>query len=453
MGSGWPLRYDLTAPLARFAAQNWETLPKPFRPLTPSARSGANEKPGPGRFREFIQCDADTVGSARPEADAEMVALAAAGFEAAGLPRGAYILKINSRKLLDGLLAEAGVADPRQKLTVLRAVDKLDRLGWDGVQDLLGEGPARRIGRLHQGRGPGPGGARGDRRVHRRLHPRGRGAGPPVRAEARRPGRRRPAGPGADRGRRSRASASPPNRRGSTPRWCGAWNTTPARCSRRSCCWRPSDDKGETVRFGSVGGGGRYDDLVARFTGQPVPATGFSFGVSRLAARAPGGGSRPGRRGARAGGGDRLRPGAHGRLFRRGGRSCAPRAWRPRSTSARPAMKAQMKYADRRLSPRRRDPRRGRDRRRDRDREGPPTSGASWRGAVTDKPGLARRAAGTVNVPRADLVRDGPAPSWTPRRDPAGAPPSRPRPWPPSARRSWRSAPRPSTYPCCSRST
>jgi len=81
------LRYDLTAPLARFAAQNWETLPKPFRRYAygPVWR---NEKPGPGRFREFWQCDADTVGSARPEADAEIIAMAADGLVAAGLPEG-----------------------------------------------------------------------------------------------------------------------------------------------------------------------------------------------------------------------------------------------------------------------------------------------------------------------------------------------------------------------------
>ena len=76
------LRYDLTAPLARFAAQNWETLPKPFRRYAVGT-VWRNEKPGPGRYREFIQCDADTVGSARPEADAEIIALASAGLEAA----------------------------------------------------------------------------------------------------------------------------------------------------------------------------------------------------------------------------------------------------------------------------------------------------------------------------------------------------------------------------------
>src|SRR5579859_4039216 len=107
------LRYDLTAPLARFAAQNWDGLPKPFRRYA-AGTVWRNEKPGPGRYREFIQCDADTVGSARPEADAEMIAMGAEGFEAAGLGRGDYLLKINNRKLLNGLLATAGVGSAGQ---------------------------------------------------------------------------------------------------------------------------------------------------------------------------------------------------------------------------------------------------------------------------------------------------------------------------------------------------
>src|ERR1700684_1583001 len=102
------LRYDLTAPLARFAAEDWETLPKPFRRYA-FGTVWRNEKPGPGRFREFVQCDADTVGSARPEADAEIIAMAVEGLEAAGLPRGAARLKINHRQLLNGLLQSAGV--------------------------------------------------------------------------------------------------------------------------------------------------------------------------------------------------------------------------------------------------------------------------------------------------------------------------------------------------------
>src|SRR5579871_5294979 len=130
------LRYDLTAPLARFVAQNWETLPKPFRRYA-YGKVWRNEKPGPGRYREFVQCDADTIGSARPEADAEIIAMAVEGYAEAGLPRAAYQLKINNRKLLNGLLTAAGVERDGQKLAVLRAVDKLDRLGPDGVKLLL----------------------------------------------------------------------------------------------------------------------------------------------------------------------------------------------------------------------------------------------------------------------------------------------------------------------------
>src|SRR5690606_11923701 len=110
------LRYDLTAPLARFAAQNWETLPKPFRRFAfgPVWR---NEKPGPGRFREFVQCDADTVGSDRPEADAEIIAMACEGLQAAGLAPGQAVIRVSSRKLFDGLFEAGGVTDPLQKLT------------------------------------------------------------------------------------------------------------------------------------------------------------------------------------------------------------------------------------------------------------------------------------------------------------------------------------------------
>src|SRR5258706_4181191 len=112
-----------------------------------------NEKPGPGRYREFVQCDADTVGSARPEADAEIIAMAVAGLEAAGLPAGSAMVKINNRKLLNGLMTAAGVAGEGQKLVVLRAVDKLDRLGPDGVRLLLGEGRKDESGDCTKGAG------------------------------------------------------------------------------------------------------------------------------------------------------------------------------------------------------------------------------------------------------------------------------------------------------------
>ena len=102
------LRYDLTAPLARYVAENFDALPKPYR----SYRAGyvyRNEKPGPGRFRQFMQFDADTVGSASPAADAEMCMMAADTMEALGIPRGSYVVKVNNRKVLDGVMESIGL--------------------------------------------------------------------------------------------------------------------------------------------------------------------------------------------------------------------------------------------------------------------------------------------------------------------------------------------------------
>ena len=128
------LRYDLTAPLARYVAENFDSLPKPYR----SYRAGyvyRNEKPGPGRFRQFMQFDADTVGCASPAADAEMCMMAADTMEALGIPRGSYVVKVNNRKVLDGVMESIGLGGDEnagKRLTVLRAIDKLDRLGVEG---------------------------------------------------------------------------------------------------------------------------------------------------------------------------------------------------------------------------------------------------------------------------------------------------------------------------------
>lgn len=277
------LRYDLTAPLARFAAQNWETLPKPFRRYAfgPVWR---NEKPGPGRFREFIQCDADTVGSARPEADAEIIAMASAGLEAAGLAKGQAVLKFSNRKILDGVMVAACVAEGRQKLTVLRALDKLDRLGRDGVRDLLGKGRLDESGAFTPGAelstaaaglvldflDMAVAGAPLDQLA----------AAPFAQAEAAMEGFRELEaiiaalkGLGIDD---TQALFDPSIVRG-LEYYTGA-------VFEADLLIETPDEKGNPVRFGSIGGGGRYDDLVARFTGERTPATGFSFGVSRLAA-------------------------------------------------------------------------------------------------------------------------------------------------------------------------
>lgn len=277
------LRYDLTAPLARFVAQNWETLPKPFRRYA-FGSVWRNEKPGPGRFREFVQCDADTVGSARPEADAEIISMAVEGLEAAGLPTGSAVIKINNRKLLNGLLAAAGVADENQKLAVLRAVDKLDRLGPEGVRLLLGEGRKDESGAFTKGAGLNAAGAeavlaftaagaagRSETLDKIAAVIGGSAEGDEGLAELAAIDRALTGlGVGADR-----AMFDPSIVRG-LEYYTGA-------VFEAELLLQTKDEKGQPLRFGSIGGGGRYDDLVARFTGERTPATGFSFGVSRLA--------------------------------------------------------------------------------------------------------------------------------------------------------------------------
>src|SRR5579871_4824220 len=152
------LRYDLTAPLARYVAENYERLPKPYR----SYRAGwvfRNEKPGPGRFRQFMQFDADTVGASSVAADAEICMMAADCLEALGIERGDYVIKVNNRKVLDGVMDAIGLGGPEsagRRLTVMRAIDKLDRLGPEGVRALLGPGRKDESGDFTKGAGLEP---------------------------------------------------------------------------------------------------------------------------------------------------------------------------------------------------------------------------------------------------------------------------------------------------------
>ena len=277
------LRYDLTAPLARFVAQNWEGLPKPFRRYA-FGSVWRNEKPGPGRYREFTQCDADTVGSARPEADAEIIAMAAEGLGAAGLPDGGYVIKINNRKLLDGILDDAGITNAGQKLSVLRAIDKLDRLGWLGVKELLGEGRLDESGAFTLGSLLKP--AAVDAVMSYVAIPGATDRTQFLNNLA-----------GVVKGNGGQAGLDELFAIDNALKALGvsdqkAWfDVSVVRgleyytgtVFEAEMLLQTTDDKGAPVKFGSVGGGGRYDDLVARFTGERVPATGFSFGVSRLA--------------------------------------------------------------------------------------------------------------------------------------------------------------------------
>jgi histidyl-tRNA synthetase len=313
-------------------AENFDTLPKPYR----SYRAGyvyRNEKPGPGRFRQFMQFDADTVGSASMAADAEICMMAADTMEALGIPRGSYVVKVNNRKVLDGVMEAIGLGGEEnagKRLTVLRAIDKLDRLGYDGVRQLLGpgrkdesgdftkgaelsekqiaailgfaipaeyyistDGPQNRINRPDQPiwRVAGDAGSISDDRLHSLP-----GASQQIFCDI---------ATYVSRWRRF-VGSSPTGNEGieellainSLVRSAG-YGTNRIEISAsvvRGLEYYTGPvyeveltlpiigDDGKPVRFGSVGGGGRYDGLVSRFRGEPGPATGFSIGVSRLLA-------------------------------------------------------------------------------------------------------------------------------------------------------------------------
>jgi histidyl-tRNA synthetase len=274
------LRYDLTAPLARYVAENFDALPKPYR----SYRFGwvfRNEKPGPGRFRQFMQFDADTVGSASPAADAEMCMMAADTMEELGVPRGSYIVKVNNRKVLDGVLESIGLSDQKdtgRKLIVLRAIDKLDRLGVEGVRALLGSGRKDESGDFTKGAGLNPD------QIHNVLFalnvPDYSGNLPELEAMI---GGTQSGRIGGQELREIEQLIKIGNyedriRLDSSVVRGLEYYTGPVFEVELTF---PTKDG---TRFGSVGGGGRYDGLVSRFRGEPVPATGFSIGVSRLAA-------------------------------------------------------------------------------------------------------------------------------------------------------------------------
>jgi histidyl-tRNA synthetase len=326
-GEWLSLRYDLTAPLARYVAQNYDSLPKPYR----SYRAGwvfRNEKPGPGRFRQFMQFDADTVGAASVAADAEMCMMAADALEALGIPRGDYLIKVNSRKVLDGVMEAIGLGGEQHagtRLRVLRAIDKLDRLGIDGVEALLGP-----KGRTDESGDYTPGAGLDQKQINhiRRLVVR-----PPQRrsdhihtdSEQEASALLRQSDvklvtrfPGGETSvtRTSNAATVSSLRHDfkdndlyqaglkeleQLAAICAAAEYDEARVVidpsvvrgleyytgpvfEAELTFQVPNEKGEPVVFGSVGGGGRYDGLVGRFRGEDVPATGFSIGVSRLAA-------------------------------------------------------------------------------------------------------------------------------------------------------------------------
>ena len=133
------LRYDLTAPLARFVAKNFRDISRPFKRYQ-IGTVWRNEKPGPGRYREFTQLDADIIGTKNIYADAELCRLMADTLIKCGLEKDRFIIKINNRKIFQGILEFFDIKDPKQSLTILRSIDKFQSVGKKGVLELLTKG-------------------------------------------------------------------------------------------------------------------------------------------------------------------------------------------------------------------------------------------------------------------------------------------------------------------------
>ncbi len=281
------LRYDLTAPLARYVAANYDALPKPFRRYQ-TGNVWRNEKPGPGRYREFRQFDADTVGTASVAADAELCMLAAETLEEAGIAAGHYVIRVNNRKLLDAVLHQAGI-DPEgsgeaaKRLTVMRTIDKLERLGAPAVELLLGPGRKDESGDFTAGAGLDP--AQIDR-IMGFVNAGSEGRGQTLSALA-------PLVEANETGREGLAELARMDELLSAggfeadrvvidPAIVRGLDYYTGPVFESELTFETAGEDGQSARFGSVGGGGRYDGLVARFKGVEVPATGYSVGISRL---------------------------------------------------------------------------------------------------------------------------------------------------------------------------
>ena len=283
-GAWMALRYDLTAPLARVYSQFRNDLPSPYRryAMGPVWR---NEKPGPGRYRQFYQCDADTIGAPSIAADAEICSMLSDTLEAVGILRGDYLVKVNNRKVLNGVLEATGVSDDIKKANVLRTIDKFDKVGIEGVKQLLGAGRLDASGAYIDGVGlsemqiapvlaflTSKGFDASSTISNLRSAVGNSDIGLQGISELEMIGELMEAGGyGADR-----VEIDPSVVRGL------AYYTGPV--YEAELTFEILNEKGQRRQFGSVSGGGRYDDLVKRFTGQEVPATGVSIGVDRLLA-------------------------------------------------------------------------------------------------------------------------------------------------------------------------
>ena len=253
------LRYDLTAPLARYVAKNYLEIPKPFKRYQ-LGTVWRNEKPGPGRFREFLQFDADFVGTKSLQADAELCVMISEILEKCGLGKEEYIIKISSRKITEELFKKINLDSDDQKLTALRALDKIDRLGWEGVKLLLGEGRKDKSGDFTKGANLS---SLNIETIEKELK------------------KKSPETEDLLEVFEILKDYKFTNFEFDSTIIRGLeYYTGPI--FEVNLKFDVKNNKGQTIQFGSIGGGGRYDNLVNNFGNYDAPATGISIGLDRL---------------------------------------------------------------------------------------------------------------------------------------------------------------------------
>jgi len=253
------LRYDLTAPLARYVAKNFLEIPKPFKRYQ-LGTVWRNEKPGPGRFREFLQFDADFVGTKSLQADAELCIMISEILENCGLSKSEYVIKISSRKITEELFKKINLNDSEQKLTTLRALDKIDRLGWDGIKQLLGSGRKDKSGDFTKGANLNLKSIETIENELRKEKPLTEDLKYLIKIFKDYNFNNYETDPSIIRG---------------LEYYTGIIFEVNLK-------FDVKNSKGQVIQFGSVGGGGRYDNLINNFGNYDTPATGISIGLDRL---------------------------------------------------------------------------------------------------------------------------------------------------------------------------
>ncbi len=253
------LRYDLTAPLARYVAKNYLEIPKPFKRYQ-LGTVWRNEKPGPGRFREFLQFDADFVGTKSLQADAELCVMISEILEKCGLSKEEYTVKISSRKITEELFKKININNNDQKLIALRALDKIDRLGWDGVKLLLGEGRKDKSGDFTKGANLSSSNIETLEKELKKKSPETEDLLEILKIFKDYNFNNYEFDPSIIRGLE--------------------YYTGPI--FEVNLKFDVKNNKGKVINFGSIGGGGRYDNLVNNFGNYEAPATGISIGLDRL---------------------------------------------------------------------------------------------------------------------------------------------------------------------------